>query len=83
MTQKTPIELRNASVNKFVDISSEQFREYNFGSKGFVKIDYPQWLSAGPNGHRVLDFVGECHYIPNGWLSIKWKAFNDQPHFVK
>lgn len=74
------ITLENESSNKFVDISSEHWREYNFGSKGFVRIDRPQWLSAGPNGHRILDVNAESHYIPNGWLAIKWKA---NPHFVK
>jgi hypothetical protein len=77
------IELRNDSPNKFVDISTEMFREYNFGQKGFVRVDRPQWLSAGPNGHRVLDIEGISHYIPSGWIHIKWQANGNLPHFVK
>jgi hypothetical protein len=80
MTQRKAIELANESSNKFTDISSEEFREYNFGSKGFVRVEQPDWLSAGPNGHRVVNHAGESFYIPSGWLNIRWKA---EPHFVK
>jgi hypothetical protein len=74
--------LRNDTKLNFIDISSEEFREYNFGSNGTIRINFPQFLSAGPNGHRILDNDEVSHYIPKGWISLSWKAREDAPHFV-
>lgn len=76
------VELINESTNKFVDISSEEFRTYTF-PQGAVRIDYPQQLSVSPGGHRVFDGSGNSWYIPKGWISLNWKAREGQPHFVK
>lgn len=76
------IELRNESENSFVNISSEEFRVYNFGNTE-VKILDPLYLAVSKNGHRVLDGNGVSHYIPKGWIHLYWKAKIGAPHFVK
>jgi len=73
----------NDSTNKFIDISSEEFRVYRFPGGDEVKIDGPLQLSISTGGHRLFDAEGVSHYIPKGWLHLKWKAKNGQPHFVK
>jgi hypothetical protein len=76
------VEFRNESANKFVDISSEQYRVYTF-AEASVKIDNPQQLSVSAGGHRLFDGQGNSWYIPKGWISLSWKAREGQPHFVK
>lgn len=74
----------NESPNVFTDISSEEYREYNFGKNGFLKIIRPQLLSVSASGgHRLFDESGQSHYIPAGWIGITWKAREGQPNFVK
>ncbi len=74
----------NQSDNDFADISSEASRTYNFGTKGFVKIDGPLKLAVSSSGgHRVFSRDGKSHYIPSGWIQLSWIAREGQPHFVK
>lgn len=76
--------LRNESTNIFSDISSEQYRIYNFPDKSYVTIVEPQFLSVSASGgHRVIDINQVCHYIPAGWNEIVWEVDEDKPHFVK
>lgn len=79
------MELINESKNEFVDISSEEYRIYHFPltEGGPVRIDNPLYLSAGKNGHRLLDAEGISHYIPSGWKHLSWKSKQGKPHFVK
>jgi hypothetical protein len=77
------LELRNESDNKFTDISSEEYREYDFGGDT-VRIDAPLQLSVSSSGgHRILDAAGISHYIPAHWIHLYWKAKEGRPHFVK
>lgn len=73
----------NESGLDFIDISSEEYREYNFGSDGFVKIRNPMKLHVSENGHRIFSANGDSHYIPKGWICLTWKSKNGCPHFVK
>jgi hypothetical protein len=77
------MELRNESKNVFVDISSEEFREYQFKEFETIRINSPLYLSISKNGHRILDAEGTSHFVPGGWIHLKWKAKENQPHFVK
>ncbi len=80
----TAIEFKNDSDNEFTDISSEASRTYNFGSKGFVKINRPLKLSVSPSGgHRLFSADGVSHYVPSGWIELTWTAQPGQPNFVK
>jgi uncharacterized protein YrzB (UPF0473 family) len=75
---------RNESDNQFSDISSEASRTYNFGQKGFVKIQNPLYLAVSPSGgHRIFSADGQSHYIPQGWIHLAWTVHEGQPNFVK
>lgn len=74
----------NASDNQFSDISSEQYRVYEFNNGKTVRIDEPLKLNVSPSGgHRLFDASGISHYIPKGWVWLRWKAKKGQPNFVK
>lgn len=77
----------NASKHTFVQIDSEEHREYTFPAPNgrFVKvrINKPTQLSVSESGgHRLLDAEGISHYVPGGWVHLTWKAKNGQPNFV-
>jgi len=75
---------KNESGLTFTDISSEAERVYNFGSKGFVKIQNPEQLNVSDSGgHRIYSADGKSHYIPAGWIQLTWTVKSDQPNFVK
>jgi hypothetical protein len=76
------MEFINKSGLEFADISSEVYREYDFGDRK-VRIDNPTHLNVSPNGHRLFDAQGVSHYIPKGWIHLEWRAKDGQPHFVK
>ena len=73
----------NQSDNKFVDISSEEYRTYVFSNKEEIKINGPLQLSVSTGGHRLFDASGVSHYVPKGWIHLYWKAKQGSPHFVK
>lgn len=77
------VEFINESDNKFVDISSEMERTYTFPGGDKVTIVKPQKLSVSASGHRVFDYEGYSHYIPKGWIHLRWKANGGCSHFVK
>jgi hypothetical protein len=73
----------NESTNKFVDISSEEYRTYVFPGGDEVTIQRPLKLSVSAGGHRLFDEGGISHYIPKGWIHLHWKAKDGHAHFVK
>lgn len=78
------VAFKNESGLKFVDISSEEYRTYEFPGKEFIMIASPQMLHVSASGgHRVFDAQGISHYIPKGWVHLFWKAKDGQPNFVK
>ena len=83
---KEALEFRNGTDLKFSDISSEQYREYVFTRKDgsyLVRIDQPCQLNVSDNGHRIWDASGTSHYVPKGWIHLRWRVKEGQPHFVK
>lgn len=76
------VEFRNDSGLEFKDISSEQWREYTFEAGQTVHIEAPLKLYVSENGHRILDAEGISHYVPFGWVHLKWKAKDGEPQFV-
>lgn len=59
---------------QFKDISTEDFRMYEFPDMT-IRIDKPKQLNvAKGGGHRVLDAEGVSHYIPTGWKHLSWRA---------
>jgi len=75
------IELINKSNYDFTDISSEQYRSYEFIDKVII-IKKPAFLAVSKSGHRILDEEGVSHYIPYGWKHLSWKVKEGEPHFV-
>ena len=74
----------NQSGLEFTDISSEAERVYNFGSRGFVRIQNPLRLNVSDSGgHRVFSADGRSHYIPSGWVELTWTILDGGPNFVK
>lgn len=58
------------------DISSESERVYKFKTHA-ICINTPARVyrsKSRPNSHRVVDQEGWVHYVPSGWLSLKWKV---------
>ncbi len=77
-------EFRNESDLEFSDISSEAWREYEFGSGAKVRIDSPTQLNVSESGgHRIFDSEGVSHYVPAGWIHLKWMAKDGSPNFVQ
>jgi hypothetical protein len=78
------MDFKNESGLVFADISSEEFRLYEFPNGVIVRIDHPQQLHVSDSGgHRLFDGSGYSHYIPQGWIRLTWKAKDGQPNFVK
>ena len=76
-------DFKHATELSWADISSEQFRVYEFPDKE-VRIDNPLMLSVSKSGgHRIFDAQGVSHYVPTGYRHLYWKVKKGQPHFVK
>jgi hypothetical protein len=75
-------DFKNDSGLEFLDISSEEWREYVFETKT-IRIHAPQQLHVSKNGHRLFDDAGVSHYVPNGWVHLHWRARDGKPNFVK
>jgi len=76
------VDFKNGTDKKFVDVSSEEWREYDFIEKK-IRIENPIALCVTDNGHRVFDAQGTSHYIPMGWIHLYWRARPGEPNFVR
>lgn len=75
--------MKNTSEHVFTKIDTELSRVYTFPNGLEVKIDAPQYLSVSTSGgHRILDASEVSHYIPSGWIHLRWYTKEGQPHFV-
>lgn len=67
------------------DVSDEEWREYDFGGGKTIRIMSPLSLNVKrkPEGdsHRIFAQGGISHYIPVGWISLKWKSKPGAPSF--
>ena len=58
---------------KQIDISMEQKREYGYLDRPPLTISKPLMLFVTEGGtHRVKDVDGWVHYVPRGWVTLKW-----------
>lgn len=72
----------NNSGLEFKDISAEKKRTYDFGDGVTVVIDQPLKINVSDSGgHRIFDAYGDSHYIPAGWIHLRWTAKHGAPHF--
>lgn len=68
---------------EFTDVSVEVSRTYTFPA-GTVTIDNPVKLHVSPaHSHRLVDADGASHYVPAGWLHLKWTVKPGSPNFVR
>ena len=82
-TKAPGIPFLNLSRFRFIDISSELFREYIYPNGSKLTINNPLKLSvAKNNAHRLFDSSGLSYYIPPNWISIVWKARPGAPNFI-
>lgn len=77
------VQIKNESDYDFEDISTEEYRVYDFGDDGEITIENPEYLAVSNSGHRILDGDETSHYVPYGWKHLYWKAGKDDAHFVK
>ena len=78
------LSFNNATNLAFTDISSEQWRVYQFLGGDVVRIEQPLRLNVSDSGgHRIFDAEGFSHYIPAGWVHLKWAVKDGCPNFVK
>lgn len=83
MNLLAPKDFRHETSHQWTDISSEQFRVYEFADQS-VKVENPLWLSVSKSGgHRLFDANGVSHYVPTGYRHLYWKVKDGAPHFVK
>lgn len=76
--------MNNGTGLQFTDISSEAVRTYVFHGGDEVSILNPLQLNVSRSGgHRILDAQEVSHYVPSGWIHLKWTAKPGQPNFVK
>jgi len=74
---------RNGTSLKFIDISSEEWREYERSNGTITKIKNPIALNVSKSGgHRIFDGNGVSHYVTGGWIHLYWHVKDGQPHFV-
>ncbi len=77
------MQLRNGTSYEFTDISSEEYRIYEFPDGTEIVLKEPLYLNVSASGgHRILDACGISHYIPCGWKHLSWQAKESFPHFV-
>lgn len=78
------MDLKNESGLAFTNIESEEWREYTFPRGESVRIEGPVALNVSKSGgHRLLDKNGTSHYVPPGWIHLRWQVREGLPHFVK
>ncbi|QIG73987.1 hypothetical protein PP935_gp212 [Rhizobium phage RHph_N34] len=84
-----PLEFKDVRVPGSVDISdisSEEFRIYEFLLEGlkepqYVIIENPIALHVRESGsHVVVNSLGETTYVPTGWLHLTWRAKEGEDH---
>ena len=50
----------------------EFWREYVFPGGDVVRIEEPMTLIISEGGHRIVDSAGMSHYVPTGWVHLRW-----------
>lgn len=73
---------------KWLPTDGEAYREYIFPT-GVYRIDFPKkvFVKRKPEGdsHRVISQAAGClpvsHYVPAGWLAIRWVGIDGTEQF--
>lgn len=64
---------------KFYDIAElEEWREYVFSDNNVYRIEKPVKLHVkrhdNGDSHRVIDAAGIRHYVPAGWIAMRFSG---------
>lgn len=79
---RTGFVLKHTTDHKWKDISSESYREYVFPN-GIIKIDNPMFLAVSSSGGHRIAAEYQQHYIPTGWIEVRWETHKEYPHWVQ
>lgn len=83
MESKISDSLIDQKDREWICINSEEYRVYTFPGAVTVRIDNPCKLRVSESGgHRIMDCNGHGHYVPSGWVHIKWVPKPGEPTFV-
>ncbi len=79
------MELYNLTDLEF-SVLNDDWREYDYVKDGVLftrRIENPRFLNVNPHhfAHRILDAQGVVHYMPCGWIDLRWKVAEGTPHF--
>jgi len=58
----------------FKDISNEEYREYVFPDGAIVRVVGLGLHVSASGGHRIRGADDLAHYIPSGWIHLRWAA---------
>lgn len=75
----------NTTPAEFTELKDE-WREYDIVKEGVmttIRIEKPRFLNVNPKhyAHRILDAQGVSHYIPAGFIALRWKVQEGTPNF--
>jgi len=78
-------DFQNETDLEFVDISSEEYREYTFPEGAVIRIEEPLLLHVKEDSgsHRIFDAQGRSHRVTPRWVNLTWKSKEGEPNFVK
>jgi hypothetical protein len=69
--------------DKSIDVSSELYRTYTYGTGKSYTIHAPKLVYIMRDGsHRVVDEDGVTHRPSREWVGLSWKPKPGQPAFV-
>lgn len=67
---------------EFKSIEDEQFREYVFPGGEVVRVYGIALNVSSSGGHRIKGSDGFAHYIPSGWIHLRWMPKNENEMFA-
>ena len=67
---------------EFKDISDEVYREYIFPGNEVVRVVGVGLHVSASGGHRIQGADGFAHYIPAGWIHLRWEPKPGKPLFA-
>ena len=58
----------------FKSIEDEAYREYVWADGTVVRVEGVALNVSASGGHRIKGADGLAHYIPSGWVHLRWQA---------
>lgn len=67
---------------EFKSIEDEEYREYEWANGAKVRVSGKGLNVSASGGHRIEGVDGVSHYIPSGWIHLKWQSKPGKPAFA-